>query len=250
MNRFRKTLPLFIVYFLASMLSVSIGMGGSWWRQKLGLPVVKASAGHAGFVSAALYGLPAEEATAVAATLASGGLFGANTEVQNLQPPSISGFSTDLFTGNASVNYSLDLPLGRGGLTPFVSLDYSSASVYDPVIGADFDEDGDHDNDDVSKWKENLYVQSSQVGLGWSVGGLGSVFRDARGRYTLILNGQSYRLFKKDGEHWRTEPESFLKIHHQVIANEEPGGEGSPADKFIIYDTNVKNGPPPGTNGS
>ena len=238
MYKFKKALPLFIIYFLAALVPMAIGAVVLWRQGGTAPAVVKATTGRPGFVSAAFYGASPQEAETIAAAAASGGLYGENTAVQNLQPPSISGFSSGLFTGNSTINYSLDLPPGRGGLTPSVSLIYSSASVYDQVIGADFDDDGGHDNDDVTKWKENLYVQSSQVGLGWQVGGLGQIFRDAQGRYTLILNGQSYRLFKKDDGSWRTEPESFLKISHQVIANEEPGDEGSPADKFVIYDTN------------
>ncbi len=138
MNGFKKALPLFIIYFLGSVVVVVIGMGSSWWPSGLAPAVVKVTAGHPGFVSAALYGLTSEESAAVTASLASGGLYGENTAVQNLQPPSISGFSSDLFTGNSTVNYSLDIPPGRGGLTPSVSLTYSSSGVYDPLLGADF----------------------------------------------------------------------------------------------------------------
>ena len=246
----KKYFQVGVLGLVAIFAVVSANWGMRAWKRMMGKAAIKETAGHPNTISAGLYGVSPEEASTMKAAAASGGGYGENTEVQDIQPPSISGFSTDLFTGNSTVNYSLDLSPGRGGLTPSVSLVYSSASVYDQVIGADFvgpdydTPDGSHNENDVNAWKENLYVQSSQVGLGWNIGGLGQVFRDARGRYTLVLNGQSYRLFKSptnedwDGETWHTEPESFLKIRHQVIANEEPGGEGSPADKFIIYDTN------------
>lgn len=176
----------------------------------------------------------------------------AEGDVQNIQPPTISGFSSDLFTGSATVSYPLSLPPGRGGLTPSISFNYSSANVYGPVMGADVNGDTEHEEFDITggggkdSWYDQLITQSSQVGLGWNVSGLGYVFRDRVNRYTLVLNGQSYRLFKDptegewDGLNWHTDPESFLKIEHSTT-EDEPMPPAFNPNNFEIVDANGTN---------
>ncbi len=227
-----------------------------------------AGPGHLNFVDPIEYGT-------LSATMAQAATANAEGTVQNLQAPTISGFSSDLFTGGATISYPLDLPPGRGGLTPSLSFNYSSNSVYGPMLGRDANGTGKHDAYDIvpdgthQNWTDQLFTQSSQIGLGWDLSGLGSVFRDSNNRYTLVLNGQSYRLFKTLKEKgtaeefcgeddkgqpkpvpagewnecagkWHTDPTGFLKIEHSIIGKID-GDEPDPGkipENFRITDTN------------
>jgi len=203
----------------------------------------KPVAGYSPIILADNYGKPETSQSQGAVKLAAGETA---PQVQNLQPPTVSGFSSDLFTGGATVNYPLDLPPGKGGLTPSLSLNYSSHNVYGPVMGADVNGDGTHNNCDIvqcdhtkENWSDNLIVQSSQIGLGWDINGIGSILRDSTGQFTLILNGQSYRLFKSTEEtDWHTNPISFLKINHQIKFNDEFEDKTALPENFEITDTN------------
>jgi len=271
MNQFRKNLTLIGVLLIALSIPLTVVLLGV--RQELRKRAVTeapASAGYPNFASATSYGNPTTGVVAASSADSTG--------VQNIQAPTISGFSSDLFTGGATVNYPLDLPPGRGGLTPSLSLNYSSNSVYDSVIGRDINGyDSKHNLEDIQggnrreNWYDQLLTQSSQVGLGWDISGLGYVFRDSLNRYTLVLNGQSYRLFKtlrgagsadescedllsEDkivhiGEwnpctgKWHTDPTSFLKIEHPIkpLPNDEPDKDAPPGaapKSFTIVDTN------------
>ncbi|MBM4402730.1 MAG: hypothetical protein FJ044_05815, partial [Candidatus Cloacimonetes bacterium] len=118
-------------------------------------------------------------------------------------------------------------------------------------------------SDHGESWYDQLITQSSQIGLGWDISGLGYVFRDSLNRYTLVLNGQSYRLFKTLKENgaaeetcegnpiptgewswclgkWHTDPTSFLKIQHKInpLVNDEPDKDGAAPENFKITDSN------------
>ncbi|MCP3974029.1 MAG: hypothetical protein GY720_05995, partial [bacterium] len=91
------------------------------------------------------------------------------------------------FSGAATYAYPIELPAGRNGLMPKVSLSYNSGGL-NGLLGT---------------------VQSGPVGVGWSLGGsmqivrrIESYYRDStdqvmwgyRNRFTLVMNGASYKL--------------------------------------------------------
>ena len=235
-----------VILFAIPLTVVLVGVRQEL-RKRAETGAAVASAGYPNFVDPSDYGTPGAAIAEVIAASADG-------SVQNLQAPTISGFSSDLFTGGATVSYPLALPPGRGGLTPSLSFNYSSNSVYGPMLGRDANSSGKHNEYDIvpgerdgegnlrQNWTEQLFTQSSQIGLGWNLGGLGSVFRDFHNRYTMVLNGQSYRLFKDVDDQgvwldpknsWHTDPTGFLKIEHAIVGNDLDN-----ADNFKITDTN------------
>jgi hypothetical protein len=242
----KKILPRFAAYILGVLILITALFTIFRLRpasKKAGPSVeVKFLAGYRPLISAESYGSPSAMLPPAVAQSVSV----EQPNVQNIQPPSISGFSSDLFTGGSTVNYPLDLPPGKGGLTPSLSLNYSSHNVYGPVMGANVNDDAQHNPCDIAQcdnlkksWSNNLFFQSSQVGLGWEVNGLGNVFRDSTGQFTLILIGQSYRLFKSTEEtDWHTNPTGFLKIDHQINFNDEFEDKTKLPDNYKITDTN------------
>jgi len=97
--------------------------------------------------------------------------------------------STGIFNGAALYSYQLDVPTGRRGLTPKISLNYSSSSM-NSILGV---------------------IQSSNVGMGWNLGGQVQIVRPVKtyiqcsdrdclpywwssNRFVLTINGTSYNL--------------------------------------------------------
>lgn len=78
---------------------------------------------------------------------------------QYLPLPTLANFATSLYYGSASVSYPIKTPPGPGGISPPVSLGYSSSSV-----------DGFMNFIDTNK-KNRFIRQSGAVGLGWGIGG-------------------------------------------------------------------------------
>jgi len=123
--------------------------------------------------------------------------------------PSIEGFSSDRHTGAASVHYPIDAPAGLGGLSPGVSLSYSSM---------------ESDNNYAQEGAE-YKTQASEAGYGWNLGGISHIVeagkdRDGNSVYSMILNGTSVTIrsetdYRPDGSEfyeWRTNPRLFAKI--------------------------------------
>jgi len=119
--------------------------------------------------------------------------------------PNLKGFQTDLFTGAAGAGYDLQAPPGRGGLTPNLTLSYSSAGV-DMMDGNQ---------------------QSSFVGAGWNLG-TSYIALDNRGTsttdddvFTLVLNGRGYDLVQdaNDGTRYHTSDEQYWYITRIVAGN-------------------------------
>ena len=124
--------------------------------------------------------------------------------------PGVQEFQTDLFTGAATVNYPLVVPQGRGGLTPKLNLNYSSA------IANSFDSQ----------------TQAGLVGVGWSLD-TGYIVRNVHHyssgnvtyflhSFTLVLNGVSYELAPGSDGHYHTASESYMRIDKNTT-NNNPG---------------------------
>ena len=115
--------------------------------------------------------------------------------------PSSAVFSSEEFTGYAQVSIPLAAPAGLGGLSPGLSLNYSSG-VADDV-------------ESIHGYEEHK-TQANWVGYGWSLGGFSHVSHaPGSDYYTLVLNGVAVRIYKRLNR-WVTEPERFLKIEHEV----------------------------------
>ena len=118
--------------------------------------------------------------------------------------PSVQAFQSDRFTGAASVSYPIEVPPGPGGLTPSISLSYSSSGV----DGADSE------------------TQASWVGMGWDLD-LGHITRDMRGKpeqpwkhvFNLSLNGVGSELVLGADGQWHTSDEHFWRIQWQQPSN-------------------------------
>jgi uncharacterized repeat protein (TIGR01451 family) len=123
---------------------------------------------------------------------------GGQDGTQFLLGPSITGLQADLFTGGASFGYPIDLPPLPGGLGLSLGLSYSSEEA-DGMLT--FSGEDEHTQ------------QASWVGLGWSLNGLGRVYRSVEDVY-LSFSGGSYRLVDQGGA-WHTVPHSFLRIQHE-----------------------------------
>ncbi|MDE3089950.1 MAG: hypothetical protein KGJ80_11270, partial [Chloroflexota bacterium] len=120
---------------------------------------------------------------------------GAAPDVQSYLP-NLEAFQTDLFTGAAGFSYSLDLPAGRGGLAPKLSLSYSSAGV------------------DMA---DNVN-QVSFVGAGWGLS-TSYIARDTRNTFdasddvfSLILEGASSDLYLGVDGYYHSGSEQYWRI--------------------------------------
>ena len=131
--------------------------------------------------------------------------------------PSIGGFSTDLQTGAAIVNYPIEAPAGPGGMTPNLSLNYSSNGVNDFY----------HANG-YSASSNDWDVQASNVGIGWNLGGISYIAItdqwDAETRwdnhYSLVLNGASTKMRHANpggSSPVIMESEQFIKIDQNLV---------------------------------
>lgn len=100
--------------------------------------------------------------------------------------PRFNAPSTSLFSGAATYSHAFDVPPGRRGLQPALSLSYNSRAT-DGMVG---------------------WVHSGEVGEGWSLGGIPSIVREdvkfcwsnnpewicVLSRFSLTLGGNSYNL--------------------------------------------------------
>jgi len=114
--------------------------------------------------------------------------------------PSIEGFTSDRHTGAASVHYPIDAPTGLGGLSPNMSLSYSSM---------------ESDNNYAQEGKQ-YKTQASEIGYGWNLGGISYIAEIGKDKhsesvYSMVLNGTSVTIRKEEGK-WRTSPRLFAKI--------------------------------------
>lgn len=146
-----------------------------------------------------------------------------DTDVKGDILPSVSGFSSDLFTGAASVNYPIEVPVGPHGMTPNLSLSYSSSTVDDFVYT---------NSSSSSDWD----AQVGPLGIGWALGGLGYVARVNRNVYdngidpawddefAMVAGGTSIKLRRSfEGGPFVVTPQTFTKVasNLQTLANDE-----------------------------
>ncbi|MBU1750136.1 MAG: hypothetical protein KKA73_20825, partial [Chloroflexi bacterium] len=140
---------------------------------------------------------------------------GSGPEEVEPEVPDMRSFGTDLQTGAATINYPLALPPGRGGLTPNLSLGYSSGGADDLGTGAVC----------LATGQPKLGgKQVSWVGWGWSLAGLGQISLHD-GNHYLSLNGTSDRLYQDAEGYWHTEKETFWRIWQEPTEYQEPAGE-------------------------
>ncbi len=122
--------------------------------------------------------------------------------------PTIDHATVDAMTGTANVNIPIALPVGPGGSRPQLALSYSSAMADDLF---------------QAETGETVNTQASEVGFGWTIGGLGHIVQSNETSYTpdrqlnMVLNGQSTKLFfwNLDANYpgtWETSPASFQRI--------------------------------------
>ena len=126
-----------------------------------------------------------------------------------LQAPFLEAFQTDLHTGASQVTVPIEVPPGRGGLTPNLTLAYNSNLV--------------------NEMKTSL-SQASWVGTGWDlgIGAVRKVFVEGGSpRYFLELNGVSDELIE-DGGVWRTKHHQYLRIEQIGICNDPDTVLGDP----------------------
>ncbi len=142
--------------------------------------------------------------------------------------PSMRGISSDLFTGSVTSSFSFELPEGRGGMMPAISLSYSSGSVDDQYTGI------------LTKWRndaEHPYQSQAGIfGLGWSLNGISSIIRNTQGTLnyesddTFIINSGagSANLIPESGNYgwneegysiWRTAPNLKMKVERVQHCN-------------------------------
>ncbi|MDE3091430.1 MAG: hypothetical protein KGJ80_18845, partial [Chloroflexota bacterium] len=134
-----------------------------------------------------------------------------NAPAVNTYLPNLQGFQTSLFTGSASASYGFDVPAGLGGLTPKLTLSYSSQAT--DMMGST--------------------QQASYVGAGWSLSE-NYIARDTRQTYNttddqfnIVLNGAGYDLVLAADGKYHTADEQYWLIDFdrandqwQVTAND------------------------------
>ena len=77
--------------------------------------------------------------------------------------PSVTGFATNGWTGEATLSYPIEAPAGLGDLTPGLSLNYASGEI-DALLQVE----GDEGNGTQGDW----------TGIGWNLGGQSYITRD------------------------------------------------------------------------
>lgn len=133
-------------------------------------------------------------------------LFGAGSSLEYGAQllPAVNGFSTDEWTGNASVSYPLRLLSGPGGFVPSLALAYSTETVNGMRAGRAADER-----------PSTYWLQAGVYGFGWNLSGLGAVTINLRnGQAHLGFGGGSFKLVNLGNNQWTTDPQTFLKIQH------------------------------------
>ncbi|MCB0122730.1 MAG: hypothetical protein KDE58_10830, partial [Caldilineaceae bacterium] len=110
--------------------------------------------------------------------------------------PSTMNFGSDISSGSATVNYPIEAPVGLGGMTPNISLAYSSQSV-----------------DDVRRLAgaTNHEIQGGIPGYGWSIGGLSYIVEADQFNY-MTLNGMRVRI--SDGGN--SSPHIFANVDNNL----------------------------------
>ncbi|MEM7344934.1 MAG: PKD domain-containing protein, partial [Chloroflexota bacterium] len=128
---------------------------------------------------------------------------------EDLRLPSVTAASVSEFTGAATFNIPIDIPLVAGGDLLNLSLNYSSEAV-NSIRG---------NTEPRGRGLDTYVTQSSIYGLGWDLSGLASIGVAPTGPFGRIMpipsiniNG-SYPLYydHQTGE-WHTQPLSFLKV--------------------------------------
>ncbi|MFN8414081.1 MAG: LamG-like jellyroll fold domain-containing protein, partial [Anaerolineales bacterium] len=140
---------------------------------------------------------------------------------------------TSLFTGSARYSIPIWTPAGRAGMTPDVSLSYSSATV-DGVLGD---------------------VQAPWVGVGWNIDGTEIVRKIVTNEngygyansFALTLNGTMYELLKdplhpnrfytKQGSFLYIERHNYDQGNEEIVANNFKLGNTSSTDLLPQNDT-------------
>ncbi|MEM7127794.1 MAG: hypothetical protein AAF702_15790, partial [Chloroflexota bacterium] len=129
--------------------------------------------------------------------------------------PSVTNFSSDLFTGAATIRYPIELPAGPGGMAPSLSLNYSSSTVDDFYF--------------VNRDTQNGSIaQSGLAGLGWNLGGIGyialadhmQVGNPWDDKYMLVLNGIGSEIRHSNfynGGSLTMVPEHFVKVDKNLL---------------------------------
>ncbi len=122
--------------------------------------------------------------------------------------PDVSSFSTDLFTGAATLSYPIEVPAGSGGMAPALGLHYSSSTV------------DTFRKDNYKNTNTGYRVQAGLAGLGWDIGGTSYIAFVTEGEnlttpndnlYSIVLNGTS-NIF----QYGQTVTESFAKIEKNL----------------------------------
>lgn len=146
-------------------------------------------------------------------------VLGATTPVEasagNIIQSSLSGYSTDTYSGSVAADYGFDLPPGSAGMMPSLKLTYSSGNVDDMYTGTE------------TKWRNSLehpyQQQAGLFGLGWNMGGLGTISRDVSRTlnnpvddvFNISFEGGYARFSKESGNDsyslWRTVPNIKIK---------------------------------------
>lgn len=157
-----------------------------------------------------------EVAQSTSTTSTSGSVM-ATAEQQSL--PSIKGYGNDAFNGSVSTNISFKIPSGTAGLTPSLNLSYSSSSVDDMFAGVETK----YRNGIGSAFDHSYQKQASYIGLGWGLGGLGTITRDDKGTlndwlddtFMLTFPGGGANLMLESGDNYysvfRTVPNIKIK---------------------------------------
>ena len=119
--------------------------------------------------------------------------------------PSIDSFTTDLSTGASILSYPINVPAGLGGMSPNLSLNYSSSTI-----------------DDLFQENKSDYdVQAGLPGLGWGLGGMSyilntSLFEETAAfhSYQMVLNGRSVEIRRdeNDVDTFYMVPETFYNV--------------------------------------
>ncbi|MEZ4736337.1 MAG: RHS repeat-associated core domain-containing protein [Caldilineaceae bacterium] len=142
--------------------------------------------------------------------------------------PSVKAFTVDQLNGGAVVNIGLETPKGLGGMSPNLSLSYSSITLDDLYREAGSTE---------------IEAQAGAAGIGWHLGGVSYIARvdtkydddnpDTEKKFALVLNGAQgaarVGIAWQDGR-WRANPELFAKIEWDSSSS----GTGNP--QYKAYD--------------
>jgi len=154
---------------------------------------------------------------------------------EKINLPSVTGFSSDLFTGAATISYPISLSSGPTGLSPSLAISYSSASIDDMWVGTK--------TSYRTAIEHGYQKQAGEIGLGWNLGAAGSITRD-EGENTsaeyptemdddvfhISFGGGSAKLIPKDGsetysqsvEEYITSPDLNIQVirYGQLIADD------------------------------